>query len=275
MRHGLLAATVVFGLGFAGCTCSSPGTTTAAAGTTPALSPEEALAADARRVLAERDGRLRSYHFAADSSEAGQEAHHEFTFRAPNKMHGVVTKPVPGELSFDGAFIYRLVTPEKRLEVLELKMSAANGSSFLNSSFAPFVPEGFRAPLLPTRDVTATLVDHPRGPRAWRLSLVARGEENQAVEVAYLLRHPTGDFLGKTVTSSTSVEETVVVEEHCDDDLRLCVPKKVVHRADGKDVATEVYGDIRLNPDVSTEAFVVPPPAGFTVTRKRLGDAAP
>ena len=228
-----------------------------------AQSPEAQLVSEMKQVLSERDKRLASYHLAATSKEGEAAASHELFYRAPNRSRGVMLAPEALTVAFDGTKLYRLTPAAKKLEVFELKLPVDKASFFLASTFTPFVPEGFRAPLLPQKGVTAKKVAHPKGPDAVELTVATRDEAAGDISVTYVPRFPTGDFLGKRTTAGGRTAETVVDEEHCDTALKLCVPKALRSLEDGKVVHSTTLTTVELNPELPNDSFTLVAPEGF------------
>jgi hypothetical protein len=228
----------------------------------PKDAPEgNALLSEVRRGLTEREQRLTSYHLAGESREGEHVATHAFFFRAPNKMHGVVMHPAHLEWSWDGAHLVKLEFGQKRLSRFELKLPAEKSAMFLTSTFAPFVNEGFRTPLMPSRGVRATKVSHPKGPDAVKLEV----EISPQLKLTYVLRWPTGDFLSRRSEGEGHVSELTVEEEACDEKLKLCVPRVTVQTIDGHQELRTRLTTIELNADVPADDFAPPKlPEGWT-----------
>ncbi len=221
---------------------------------------------EVRATLADRDARLSSYHGVAQTTQGADEVSHEFFFRSPNKMRAVM-RTAPGfEWSFDGARLYQLLNETKSFTAFELKLPADKAAIFLHSTFAPFVLEGFRAPLMPLKGVTATRVTHPRGPEAVELRL----EPGEGVSVTYVLRWPSADFLERRSRTSVGTSALKVTEEHCEEKLKLCVPKGATQYVDEQAVATIRLTAVELNVDLPAEAFSPGAPSGWTSQSRQL-----
>ncbi len=213
------------------------------------------LVNEVKRVLAERDRKLTSYHVVVDSAQGTEKAKHEFFYRAPNRSRGTITEgPEPQTLSYDGLKFYKITPGEKKFEAFDVKLSPENAAYFLASTFTPFVPEGFRTPLLPSKGVTARKVAHPKAPDALEVTVTVEG-----ATVVWVLRWPSGDVLLKRVGSI----ELSVDEEHCDQALGLCVPKLVTQRESGVVQATTSLTTIELNVAIPNDFFTLKAPEGF------------
>lgn len=213
------------------------------------------LVSEAKRALAEREKRLTSFKLVVDSTEGENRAHHEVAFRSPNKSRGHMTVPHDLELAFDGTQLVRLISAQKKYEVISLDMPAADRAFFLASQFRPFVPEGFRAPLLPQTGVEARQV-------AAGVELTVKPGEG--VTVTYVLRLPAGDFLEKR-TLAEGQERVLRMElEQCDEALKLCVPTKLVERVGQAVLGTTEVSGIELNPALPQDVFSPKVPEGWS-----------
>ncbi|MCU0701020.1 MAG: hypothetical protein MUC96_31315 [Myxococcaceae bacterium] len=236
-------------------------------------SPEN-LASEARRFLAERDKRLSRYAVEAKSTQGEATATYAFVYRAPNRVKGTMVTPTSFTLAFDGTRFFKLSPADKKLETFELKLPADKAAMFLLTQFSPFVPEGYRTPLLPSKGVAAAKVSHPRGPEAFELKVVTSDEAGAPITVVTHLRYPTGDFLGKKTTAGERVSELVVEEEQCDAARGLCVPKRVVQRENGVELGRTEFTRIDLAAEVTQDAFTLTAPEGFSVESRELVESA-
>ena len=220
----------------------------------PKDTPEGTLLSEVRRTLADRERRLNTYHLAGESKEGDAVATHAFFFRAPNKMRGVVMHPAHLEWTWDGAHLAKLEFGSKTFSNFPITLPPEKAAMFLTTTFAPFVSEGFRTPLMPSKGVTATMLKDEV-----ELKVV-----NPQLRLTYRLRWPTGDFLGKRTESDGQVSELTVDEEQCDEKLKLCVPKVTSQRLDGKLQLSTRLTRIELNVDVPADDFTPRPPQGWT-----------
>jgi outer membrane lipoprotein-sorting protein len=218
---------------------------------TEAPPPPASLVADAKRALAEREKRLSSYRIVVDSTEGEQHAHHEFAFRTPNKSRGHMTTPQEVEVAFDGSKLMRVLHPSMNVEVVPLDLPPAERAYFLASTFMPFAPEGYRAPLLPLTGVEAKKVTRPTLPDGLEVTV----QPGQGVTVRYVLRMPAGDFLEKHTLSEGKERVLEVVAEKCDEKLALCVPTKLVEKLDGVTLGTTDITSVELNPALPQDFF--------------------
>ncbi|HEY0093474.1 MAG TPA: hypothetical protein VGB96_04085, partial [Archangium sp.] len=119
-----------------------------------------ALLSDARQRLAARDGKLTSYVLAGTAREAGQRMDFQFAYRAPQKMLGTLGTPAVRAFAWDGEHLFERDDAAKKFRTYDGGLG--NGglgpeerAGVLTGLFAPFAPEGFRAPLLPGQGVSA------------------------------------------------------------------------------------------------------------------------
>lgn len=261
MEHRLTFAALVLSL--AGCSRCAP---------SPSLPNDPQLLSETLTTLTQRQARLSSYHLVVETQEGPHTASHHFYFRSPNKFRGDVAQPKPLTLSFDGQRLFK-ASADAPLEAYTLKLAAPEAALFLTNTFTPFVPEGFRTPLLPSKGVAAQRVAHPKGPEAVELSVAA----SDAVVVTYVLRHPSGDFLEKRIKSGASTSRTVVTEEKCDDALKLCVPVAQALEDDGQVVATIRVPTLELNLELPEAGFTLSPKTGEAPVVRELtkADALP
>lgn len=229
-----------------------------------APSPSPSLVGDVKQALAEREKRLASYHLVVDSTQGDQKAHHEFFYRSPNLSRGVASGGnLAVAVAFDGKTLYRLNDAEKKLEVIELQLPAVKSALLLATLFRPFAPDGYRTPLLPMKGVTAKLASHPQGPQAVELTVMAQDEDKGPLEVTYVLRWPSADFLAKRTRSGLHVGEVKVDTERCDETLKLCVPTKLTETRDGEVLGTTTLTTAELNPELAADAFTLALPEGY------------
>ncbi|MET0401700.1 MAG: hypothetical protein ABW123_04815 [Cystobacter sp.] len=221
-----------------------------------------------RQRLAARDGKLTSYVLEGTASEGGQTMGFEFAYRAPLKMLGTLGAPVSRAWAWDGERLVERDDTARTLYTYEDTLTPERRMGVLTQLFSPFVPEGFRAPLLPSQNVTARRVAHPRGPEAVELTVKPAGSD---VEVTYVLRWPSLDFLGKRTRSGGTDSELRVEEEQCESALGLCVPRRLTQWAGNQQVAQTQLTRVELNPTLPAETFTLTAPRGYGVGSKTFG----
>jgi outer membrane lipoprotein-sorting protein len=210
---------------------------------------------DVKRVLAEREKRLLSFHIVVSTDEGEHHAEHEFWFRSPNKSRGHLLLPQEVELVFDGTKLVRVLYPARVVEPIPLDMPPQQRAFFLASTFMPFAPEGYRTPLLPMSGITVKQT-------ADRVTLDV--DPGEGVKVKYVLRWPSGDFLEKRTFSAGNERVLKVLAEKCDEKAKLCVPVKLEESLTGLDGAAEPLGRtevslVEFNPPVSEQFFSLSP----------------
>ena len=222
------------------------------------VSPPPSLVGEAKRALAEREKRLTSFKLIVDSTMGEERAHHEVAFRSPNKSRGHMTTPVDVELSFDGTTLVKMLHAEKKFEVVSLDMPAGDRAYFLASQFMPFVPEGYRSPLLPLVGVKAKKVSR-ENTEAVELTV----EPGEGVVVTWVLRLPSGDFLEKRTVAEGHERVLRMEREQCDAVLALCVPTKLVERTRQTQLGSTEVTSVELNAVLPQDYFAPRAPAGW------------
>ena len=221
-----------------------------------------------RQQLAGRDARLSSYRFSGEVREEGQ-APLPFTFayRAPGRMRGGLGGAASRTFAYDGEHLYELHDAERRLTTYAFALPAATRAGFLTELYAPFLPEGFRVPLLPQTGVRAERTTHRLAAEAVQLSVALP----EGGEVQYLLRWPSLDFLGKRLQAGSGEASELRVEaEQCDAGLRLCVPRRLTRWVAGRQVGETHLQELTLNPALPAGVFRLAAPAGYEARTRTL-----
>ncbi|MFP2932569.1 hypothetical protein ACLESO_46970 [Pyxidicoccus sp. 3LG] len=233
------------------------------------------LIPEVRTRLAERDAKLSSYRIAGTVKDEGQEAvTFTFDYRAPQRMRGTLGPPASRTFAWDGAHLFQQLDGEKQFSTFKSELPPAKLAGFLTQTFSPFTPEGFRTPLL-LRSATARRAKHPRAPEAVELVQKLEGEA-AGVEMVYVLRWPKLDFLGRRTRAPDGTEaEERVEEEHCDEALGLCVPKRLTRWLGGRQVGETVLGRVELNATLPNDAFTLTAPEGYEVQSRTLVESTP
>ncbi|HYH98828.1 hypothetical protein [Hyalangium sp.] len=230
---------------------------------------------EVKRRLSERDARLTSYRLEGRTGEGGAEpVGFSFAYRAPQKMRGSLGAPISRTFSWDGERLFEQSDADKRFTTFQTELSPERRSGFLTETFAPFTPEGFRAPLLPA-ELSAKRTSHARAPEAVELAASVADPSGESLQVTYTLRWPTLDFLGRQsrLADGTTLEVRVE-EEHCDKALELCVPQKLSRWVKGEKVGETTLSKVELNPTLPNDSFTLAAPEGYEVQTKTLVDAA-
>jgi outer membrane lipoprotein-sorting protein len=234
--------------------------------------PATLLAEVKKRYLA-REARLGAYRFSGTVQDAGAEPlDFTFAYRAPQHLRGTLRKPVERVFSWDGATLYVQDAAQKRLTVFTDDLPPQQRATFITETFGPFTPEGFRVPLL-RANTRARRATHPRAPQAVELSVQVEDGSTGGLEMTYVLRWPTLDFLGKrTVSAGGTTAEVRVEEEHCDEPLKLCVPLRLTRWAGGQQVGRIELSQVEFNPVLPNDSFALTAPEGYDVQRRTLAE---
>lgn len=232
--------------------------------------PKGELLSLVKEKLTARDGKVQSYHLAGATRQQGQDARFEFFYRHPNRMKGSLTQPVRRSFSWDGQKLFEVVEDDKRFITYEMKLPPHKSLLFLTQTFAPFAPEGYRAPLLLSEGVTATRTSHPRAAEAIEVRQQTKDESGNTLSVTYVLRWPSMDFLKKTSELGGTVSEIRVDAEHCEEPLKLCFPKQLSQWEGGHPVATTALSTVEINPPLPADSFTLTAPEGFEVKSQEL-----
>jgi hypothetical protein len=243
----------------------------ALAGCTPRAEDSTALLAQVRQRLAARDGRLTSYQLAGTTREGGQALDFTFAWRAPQRMLGQLGAPASRTFAWDGEHLFERSDAERRFTTFRDELPADRRAGFLTETFGPFVPEGFRAPLLPGQGVSLRRASHALAPSAVELAVRPAGVEE--VEVVYVLRWPALDFLGKRALAHGTTSEVRVEEEQCEPALSLCVPRRLTRWVDGQPVGETTLTRVELNPPLPADLFTLQAPGGYEVHTRTLAMA--
>jgi outer membrane lipoprotein-sorting protein len=229
---------------------------------------------EVKRRLSERSTRLTSYRLEGHTREGGAEpVNFSFAYRAPQKMRGTLGAPAPRIISWDGERLFEQSDADKRFTTFQNELSPEKRAGFLTEVFAPFTPEGFRAPLLPAQ-LRAKRASHPRAPEAVELEGKVEDPSVGSLQVTYTLRWPTLDFLGRqSRLPDGSALEVRVEEEHCDEALKLCVPQKLSRWVKGEKVGETTLSKVELNSALPQETFTLTAPEGYEVQTKTLVNA--
>lgn len=215
------------------------------------------VVSEVKSGLIAREAKLKSYHLVVDSHEEGAvDARHEVFYRAPYRLRGVVRSPSAFEISFDGEQLF--VLQEGQLQAKKIQPSEETAVA-LYKQFAALVPEGFAVPLLPSKGVTGSRLSVD-GDDAAQLS-VQSGEGATAATTSWVYRWPDLELIEKRTEQNGQIVTIKVDERHCDQALKLCVPKKLSRWEQGKPIGTVVVSTLELNPELPVEDFTLHAPA--------------
>ncbi len=243
----------------------------ALAGCTRPQEDPAALLASVKQHLLARESRLGSYRFSGTVQDAGAEPiEFSFAHRAPQRMRGELHKPISRVFAWDGTQLAIQDDGQKRLTTFKDDLPPEKRAGFLTETFAPFTPEGFRVPLL-LSTTRARRASHPRAPEAVELAVQVQDGSSTGLEMTYVLRWPTLDFLGKrTRAADGSSAEVRVEEEHCEAQFKLCVPKRLTRWSGEQQVGTIQLTQVELNPALPNDSFTLTAPEGYDVQSRTL-----
>lgn len=213
----------------------------------PAPSPELVAA---REALQKREQKLTSFSLEAESTEKDTSARYSFKYAAPGLAWGRIGEQ---ELAFDGKQLISIDHAAKTYTVMPQ-------TELLHSVFSPFVPEGFRSPLLPSRNVIAKNVRHARAETAVELTT----SPGDGITVTWVLRMPSGDFIEKRTVNGAHSGRLEVIMEQCDG--VICVPTKLVETFDDQPLGKTVISDIEFNVKFDAATFSPKVPDGYQRT---------
>ncbi|WP_044890591.1 hypothetical protein [Myxococcus hansupus] len=225
--------------------------------------------------LAAREAKLSSYRIAGTVQDTGLEpVTFTFDYRAPQRLRGTLGPPASRTFSWDGSRFFQQLNAEKQFVTFTSELPPAQLAGFLSETFHPFIPEGFRTPLLLSH-ATVRRATHPLAPQAVELTQKLEGEA-QGLEMTYVLRWPQLDFLSRRTRAPGGAEaEERVEEEDCDAALDLCVPKRLGRWQGGKRVGETVLTRVELGAALPNDAFTLTAPEGYDVQTRTLVPSSP
>lgn len=247
-------------------------------GCTRSSQKDVGLASQARTHLAERERKLSSYRFHGVSTDVARNETlaFDFAYKNPNKMRGETFGATPHVLAFDGRTFRDLDVNAKKLTTYDLSgLSKPRADVFLHQVFAAFVPEGFRAPLLPAgRPLEAVESNGPDGRREVALSAtIPDGDAKYAFSFRFAT--PAMDLIEKKVSGPEGESRVQVIKQTCDHATGLCFPTEILESHGGKPTVRTVLSDIAINGPVTDAELVPAVPDGGSEEKKSLAAAAP
>ncbi len=221
------------------------------------------LLSQVRTALAEREKKITSYRYKGITEQGGQKAEFAFTFKAPGKMRGEL---MGGKMifAFDGRRFRQWDEATQRLTEIDLDSAPKDRAAMLlHRAFAPFAPDGWRAPLLAGKLEAKEIAGEKR-----QISVTARATaDGESAAMNFQFAPPVMDFLGKSVEGGGSVR---VIEQHCEQTLGLCFPKKIEESRPGMPASVTTLSQVELNGAAPAELFELPAPAGASVEKREL-----
>jgi hypothetical protein len=235
-----------------------------------------ALLSQARSALAERERKLQTYRFHGQTTDLQRQETlgFNFVYRAPTKMRGETLGASAHVFVFDGSSLRELDVAAKKVTTYDLTgLPRDRSDALLHQIFAPFAPEGFRAPLLPAGSAVKAerRIGAEEKAEVMLTTEVADGAEHYAF--IYRYRTPAMDLVEKIIRAPDGDHSTVVNKQSCEPKSGLCVPTEIVETAAGKPVARTVLSEVAINGPVTDGDFVLAVPAGGTEEKKSLAAA--
>jgi hypothetical protein len=208
------------------------------------------LLAQVKRALVEREQRLQAYSFQAHAGAA----QYTLSFRAPKSTLLTLES---GALSFDGERFYERDDAARTFTTYAPELNAEQLALIWAQGFGARIPEGFRAPLLPPRGVTAQQVGD-----TVELTLHTH-DEGKDVSVTSVLRWPGADFLERRTDYGGAKGALRMEREECDPQLKLCVPTQLAKWVGDQKVEQTELTQVQLNDAPARDAFVLTVPRDF------------
>ena len=218
------------------------------------------LLSRAKAALSAREAKLVSFRYEGVTAQGDQRAGFVLAWRAPGKLRAEFTA-TGLTFAFDGRHFAQWDPRTKVLTRVDLEQSERDEvSGFLHQAFAPFVPEGWRSPLLAGALEARASVEGGR-------DLVALSARSGEVEVTYLFTSPAYDFFGKRVRGGG---EARVLAQHCEAGLGLCFPARIEEIVPGAAPALTTLAGIVVNGPLAPEVFELQAPEGARVETRTL-----
>jgi hypothetical protein len=241
---------------------------------TPVAQPDN-LIKQTQALLLEREAKLSRYRFGARSEQQGEQAvDFDFAYRSPDRLrarvHGFYPASAYDVITYDGHALYEVMTQPKVFRKVSLPNGAAQRALRVAERFAPYIPEGFRNPVLPWKSVEVRRVAHPRAPEAVALRATLKDEAGHPLTITYTLRWPSGDFLAKRLEGSGGLVELRMDEEQCEKRMDLCVPLQLSQYRNGVRVGGIQVLDLELFAAPPLEDFTPSPPNGYALETAEL-----
>jgi len=233
--------------------------------------PSAELASQVRSQLAERERKVTSYRFHGITTDmtSSQSLGFRFAYRSPGKMRGETEGDKAHVFVFDGQTLKDLDVAAKKLTTFDLSaLPKDKADAFLHQIFAPFAPEGFRAPLLPATATAEKKLGDDGKSVADLSATIADGAQSYAFTFRFGL--PAMDLLDKQISGPEGQSRVQVTKQTCDAKLALCFPSEVVESHDGKPTARTELSGIAINGQVADAEFVLAVPPGGTEEKRSL-----
>ena len=209
------------------------------------------LVSEARTGLAEREAKVHSYRFDAEMTGPGQHGTWSVAYRGPGSYRA--DTPSVSYL-LDGDKFFEIDHATGKVQPSTLSQTDRNRSlERVYSAFAPFIPEGWRSPLIGS---AVTAIEGPQQEREKTVLLsVGAHLANEQAELQYLFTRPTMNWLKTETFASGHNVVRATTKEHCDPASNLCFPERIEVRKDGSVQSTTTLSHIAVNEGVPAETF--------------------
>lgn len=220
--------------------------------------------AGVREALALREKKVESYRYSGVTTRGNEKAEFKFSFRAPNKMRAELIS-ANRFFFFDGTRLLQWDATNEKMTEFDLESATKEKrADLLHRIFSPFVPEGWRAPLL---GGTLRAEKRKEGEKTLTAVIASVAEGEQAFEITWLFEPPAMNFAGKQVKDGGVVR---VLDQHCDRELGVCFPSTIEEEIPGEPVTRTVLKEIELNVPMPPELFEIHPPSNIVYEKAQL-----
>jgi hypothetical protein len=225
----------------------------------------EQLVSAVESGLALREAKITSYQFDAETTDAGgRKVNHSFFYRSPNKLRADVGAHLT--FTFDGESLFKIDHDRKETMTTSFRgRPKAEAAESVYQTFAPFLPEGWRTPLIAGNVTAQEGPASVAGQSVW-LSTEARSDGSRA-ELRYLFALPGMDWRATESTVDGRQATRRALEDHCDAQLGLCFPKKIETTQNGQIQSTTVLTGVVINGPIPAEMFTLPGSAADPASR--------
>lgn len=227
-----------------------------------------------REQLARREAQISSMQFRVTTRQAEVEAVHQVWMRGRNLFRAETLEPEHLEVSFDGQRVMMLQHKRKSFAEFRLEVEREEGAYLLAQTFAPFVPEGYRMPLLPKVGVEASRRTLQAIGDVVELRYQTADQAGIPVAAAYVYQWPSLNFVSRSLRSASHVIEDAGEGAWCSGPAEVCFPRRIVHSEDGEIVSVATVTSVQFNPEIPNDSFVLVAPDGYQRLQHEVHPAA-